>query len=403
MNSDIRRLALSDIDSVFLGLQPVPIQMAFFFPGTLSLEPLEDALNSIFPSFWPLLGTIGISSDGKPEVYLGKSHPRVKIAVKEFPQFQWSSKMDLNALSQMGLKRLSTSETPLFSAQLTRIQGGQILGVSMSHALVDGYSFFFFLEQWSRQSRGLSPAIPNHQRERHTGIKAKSLFLDEITKKEFTDATGFFFQSDSSENKKKNPFLDPSSTFDWETLEISQQELQEITEALSPDDGIRRSLNDVLCEFLYRKYGPEQGTLTVPVDVRRLSPRLKETRGAYFGNGIRPVTLQVRQPDPPGSIAHQVGVEVRKLRIEKVDATLNFLASLESRDGASPFQKFKVMDPDHGLLITNLSRLPLETLIFGNLAPSDLRILTPMVGAAVILPRATGAFVQISKPLLTQV
>lgn len=395
-------LILSDIDSVFLGRQPVPIQMAFYIPGTLSHSLLEQSLNSILPHFWPLAGTIHTSSNGKPEVQSRKQLSKVRIGSRNEPLFHWSPQMDLNSLSQISITPLSQSETPLFSAQLTNIQGGQVLGVSMSHALADGYSFFFFLDQWAKQSR-LTPAIiPNHERARHTGTKTETRILEDTPLEEFTESTGFFFETQtSSSSQSRDPFLDPTYTFDWQTVAISEEELTTHSKTLSPEDGIRRSLNDVLCELLYRKFGPQQGSLTIPVDVRRFSPRLKETQGTYWGNGIRPVTFRVSHDDSLGSIAHQVGTQVRKLRWEKVEATLNFLASLTTRNKRPAFEQFKVMDPERGLLVTNLSRLPLETLVFGDLAPSDLRILTPMVGAAVILPKAVGAFIQFSKPLLT--
>ncbi|MBX9768355.1 MAG: hypothetical protein K2X47_13860, partial [Bdellovibrionales bacterium] len=322
-------IEFSDIDSVFLGKQPVPIQMAFFFPGRLDADLVRNSLESVIKKFWPLAGVIDLRNPYRPRIQPNVSD--VVLFTQEAQDYLWTPGMDLNLLSKKTLSPLAPqgtkSPTPLFSAQLTNIKNGAVLGVSINHAVVDGYSFFFFMDQWSKVSRGEIPLAPTDDRFLHRGTAlGEKQDIASLDPDMFLEKTGFFKdQSANTLPSDQDPFLNPSAEFHWQTLTLSRTDLQAIAEQLNPPDGIRRSQNDILCEFLFRNHGPETGYLTIPVDVRRLSKRLTPT---YFGNGIRPVTLKVSRRDPVGSIAQRAGAEVRSLRPEKVEATLNFLATL---------------------------------------------------------------------------
>ena len=61
-------------------------------------------------------------------------------------------------------------------------------------------------------------------------------------------------------------------------------------------------------------------------------------------------------------------------------------------------EKIHLRHPQHGMIVTNLSRLPVRDIDFGSGAPAHFLTYAEVPGSAAILPAATGAEVLVIPP-----
>jgi hypothetical protein len=78
--------------------------------------------------------------------------------------------------------------------------------------------------------------------------------------------------------------------------------------------------------------------------------------------------------------------------------SLEVLDALRRQRGLAILDKIHVVHPVDGLLVTNLSRLPVLDLDFGTGAPTGYRILTAGQRAAVVLPADDGVEIRVCHP-----
>ena len=77
---------------------------------------------------------------------------------------------------------------------------------------------------------------------------------------------------------------------------------------------------------------------------------------------------------------------------------LKILRSLTKNEGLSVNEKIHVCPPESGLLVTNLSRLPVKDIEFNVGPPVKYEILTPTTRGAVVLPSHDGIEVRVCCP-----
>jgi len=78
--------------------------------------------------------------------------------------------------------------------------------------------------------------------------------------------------------------------------------------------------------------------------------------------------------------------------------SLRQLEALRRAEGPEALSRLHVAHPEAGLLVTNLSRVPVARLDFGSGAPSDYRIMTPAPRTAAVLPLQDGCAVDVCPP-----
>jgi hypothetical protein len=74
------------------------------------------------------------------------------------------------------------------------------------------------------------------------------------------------------------------------------------------------------------------------------------------------------------------------------------LGRLTKQEGVSVNEKIHVCHPENGLLVTNLSRLPVKDIEFNAGSPVKYEILTPANRGAVVLPGQDGIEVRVCCP-----
>ncbi len=378
-------MRLSPVDHVFTGAGAYPINFLFFFESLIDEHKLKASLEKTLQFFSPV----------------GSHLKKMSDETLEFDQnfkFGWNVQETLTAPDMSNLKDLqryfksakSTVGENLLEVTLSHFQGRSALGVSLSHCVVDGYSYFMFLTSWSKAMRNLDFHKPDLDR-----LKLVPLEKAPFNEASVFEATGFAY------SQQARP--DDLNDIRWELIDYSEEDLKKLYSNTTAQSALRLSMNDVLCADLWKKLARkyqksgEELTLACAFDYRRVYPKIGPL---YFGNAVRGASFKLSYDELMSStnalIAEKIGGAVRSINEEKALASLQYLESLRNKKGLESMTHFHVADPQTGFLMTNLSRLPLLELDFGAGAPVDFRILTPARRTAVILPLANGLRIQIA-------
>ena len=152
-------IPLSPIDHVFTGVGSYPIEFVFAYKDTIDSARLRNSLDETLGQFLPLrskLVKISEHSYGLQPADDGLSFEVTALS----ETFE-----DSGDVSRFLDSVHSVEGEPLTRIKLTQTPRGSVLGVSISHALADGFSYFHFLSSWSRVFQGKRILSPSHQRE----------------------------------------------------------------------------------------------------------------------------------------------------------------------------------------------------------------------------------------------
>jgi shikimate O-hydroxycinnamoyltransferase len=292
----------------------------------------------------------------------------------------------------------SVEGEPLIKVRLTRTPAGSVLGVSLSHSVADGFSYFYFLTSWSRIFHGKSVYPPSHQR---------TLLITDSEKKE-GHVTG------EDVLKESGLFLGPRrpaisrDKLVWETIRLGKQELQTMLAEAQEGSAVRFSFNDVVTAMLWKKFIPQwnQGGegettyMSCPVDFRRLLEGFPQN---YFGNAVVLATTEITYKQLLSAslteLAQIIRDRVASVGEAYINGTMVVLDHLQKQSGPGINEYIHVAHPGYGMLVTNLSRLPVPEVEFNAGPPVSYEILTPAQRGAVILPSKDGIEIRVCCPV----
>jgi NRPS condensation-like uncharacterized protein len=289
----------------------------------------------------------------------------------------------------------STEDNPLTKITLTHTSKGSVLAVSISHALVDGFSYFHFLMSWIRISKGERFIPPYIDRDLFSGIIQKS--EKEITKDELLNNCGLFY------SKKR----EDTETQANERFFIPTKKIKAISE-LARSKNMLLTENDVITGMLWKKYftdwsinGSNPETyLSFPFDFRRVLNRFPKN---YFGCaitfGTAKLSLRELSEMPEENIAQIVKNSVSKIKNNYISQSISTLENFRQQKGTGEFEKLHLRHPENGIIITNISRLPIRDLDFGNGAPTDVLTYAEVLRSAAILPAEGGVEILAASPV----
>jgi shikimate O-hydroxycinnamoyltransferase len=285
---------------------------------------------------------------------------------------------------------------PLARFRLTQTASGSVLGVSLSHAVVDGFSFFYFLSGWSRLHRGLPCPPPVDARETLAASGPAVPAPEDV--EAFRLATGLVLDAPRPATER--------AALRWTRRVFAKAELKALLGEAQAACPVRLSHNDVVSAWLWRDHASawiapceERAYLNCPVDVRRVVPGFPET---YFGcavavAGVSTPAAGLRE-QPLHALARLVRDAVAAVDAERLRGSLAVLDALRRRDGVAAFERVHVVHPRAGLLVTNLSRLPVRQVEFDAGPPAAFDILAPAERCAIVLPAEDGLDVRICEP-----
>jgi hypothetical protein len=382
---------LNPIEHVFTGTGSQPITFAFSFAAALDAEALRRGLEetlALFPLARSRLQRISDTAYALQVFEAGLTFDVVKTG----PTF------DRRRRVEEYVTPVSTSE----GEQLTRIvlvqtPRGSVLAVSMSHALVDGFSFFHFLSSWARTCRGaclLPPSMEGRAVPADSNPRAELVAAEEVL-----DRCGLFYGEPRGS--------EPVAPEDTERFLLAEQEIAELRRSIDPSHGARLTDNDLITAFLWKKYlpawidaaGDPAVYVTCPVDFRRIVPGFPRT---YFGCALRFATASIGldrlSRAPVGELATLVRSAVSGITAASVAASLRALEDLRCTEGLAALERIHLRHPRRGMIVTNLTRMPIGDIDFGPGPPSDFLAYAEVRGSAAILPARGGVEVLIVRP-----
>jgi shikimate O-hydroxycinnamoyltransferase len=387
-----KTISLSSIDHLFTGVGSYPIEFIFSYQGFLDETALSSSLEKIIPYFPPIASILVKLSDDSYGFELTEDSLVFEV-VKSGQNF------DENNKKYEYINPVDTKEgNPLAKIRITHTPVGSVLGVSISHAIADGFSYFHFLSSWARMFHGKQFLAPVHQRDLLIAESDRNSYT--ISSDDVLDSAGLFLNG-----KRK---IIAKEDLKWESRVFRNEELKDLLSGAQKKGEIRLSFNDIVTaqlskEFLLRWGKPDNGSLcyiSCPVDFRRI---LEDFPKTYFGNAVALATTSIDYHQLKeislSELALMIRGNVKKVDEKYIKKSLETLSALRRQQKRKIFEKVHVMHPGGGLLVTNLSRLPIHELEFNAGPPTGFSILTQTVRGAVVLPHSNGLEARVCCPV----
>ena len=383
-------MPLSPVDHVFVGRDAYAIAFLLYFEAPLDPQRLQRALAQTARKFWPV-GARLVAPDGAP---LAFAPSRAPLDFAELPARPTLPDFtDPAALAEFAGPAASEPGLPLASFRLARVGAGSVFVATISHVVVDGYSYFFFLSTLAAlyrreltslgywQRRLLRPDLDRRPLRPPVAAPAGSPPLDP---ENFYARTGITL----AEERRVPPLKDSR----WEFVRFARPELDAALAEARLATGEKLSAHDLLSARLWKKIAAEWHDHDEPLeissafDIRRTHPSMS---ARYFGNAIRATVLRLSRTEvlewPVARLAQRIRGATRAITPATVQDALACMEETRLIHGAGVFQRMHVSHPRRGFLVTNLSRVPLATLDFGGGPPRQLVPLTPAPRSAIVL------------------
>lgn len=382
-------IPLSPIDHIFTGIGSYPIEFVFAYDEQIDAERLLESLENVLASFGPAKSQI-VNEEGR--FIFKETDPGFSFEVLES-----ATSFDETDDRELFIDPVSTQEGEVLTRiRLTQTPKGSVLGVSISHCVVDGFSYFYFLTCWAKAFHEKSFYPPDHDR----NILIKN---DQASKQysaeDIREQAGLFLEHRRSDVQRDKLV--------WETIQMPSSELKAMLTEAQEDCQVRLSFNDVIVASLWKKYilkwagdrADRISYISCPFDYRRLIDYVPLT---YFGNAVALITtafpIEMLADAKISDLAIMVRKSIGSVSEEYIHTGLKALYGLNQNKGLSVNEHLHVSHPESGLLVTNLSRLPVKDIEFNAGPPVKYEILTPANRGAVILPSADGVEVRVCCP-----
>lgn len=384
--------SISSIDHIFTGVGSYPIEFIFLYEGYLEVDGLKQSLDKTISNF-PAISSILVKQS--EDAYAFQFSPEGVI----FDVIVSKVNYEDNNRKYEYINPVDTQEgNPLTKIRITHTPKGSVLGVSISHSIVDGFSYFHFLSSWARIFQGKQFLPPTHQR--NLLISDKVSFNNPISSKDVLQKAGLFLDI------KRKPIAKEDLIWDSRIFKI--EELKELLTGAQSECKIRLSHNDIVTAKLSQEYLQKWNQskedckcyISCPVDFRRIKEGFPKT---YFGNAVAlastEIDFQSLMQISLADLAVKIRSNVGRVNDAYINGSIDTLTALRIQDSRKIFEHIHVMHPHNGLLVTNLSRLPVPDIEFNAGAPVKYDILTQSVRGAVILPHPDGLEARVCCPI----
>lgn len=395
---------LSPIDHAFTGKGAYPIEFMFYYPNGLDVSRLQIKLDSLSSIFWPVFGKLEESVDQLLKVsWTGEKATIIEEDWRDRDMPDFSDPKDVAKFSTPVDSEVGKD---LAAFKVFHLKQGSALAVNISHCIVDGYSYFLFMWHWStmcqkfslsnKTKRSLS--LPVHDR---SLLTPKEVDQDPAVDNETCfQKTGFSLHSSPRE-------------FSWDDCQwkFYRYPVSDVKQILSDFNSSeqRVSVNDVLCAMLLKdvlakeNFFNEEAVISSAFDYRRI---IRSLGKRYFGNAVRTASFKLATEELSsmsiGDLALQVGRTNRSIKEKEAWESLSYMEGLRLKKSTWEIpivQGARVADPNNGILMTNLSRVP--EIDFGSGPAEVVVILTPAPRSAVITKANEDFVVRLSPPAKT--
>lgn len=400
-------MPLSPIDLVFLGRSGYSVEFLFVFDYPLDLARLRKSAEAVSRKFWPMRSrlcedsTFGMAFEGSNSIDLAVIPDRAEL--------------DLNAP-----RELAAFHRPVFSVPgepLSRLTYGRVghssaLAINISHCVVDGYSFFMFagalaahyrsggwnVSKWVERLKlyGFRPDLDRRKLQPKTA-EDDSKILSDIDAEQVYQRTGI-----SWAGPRTMPGIESAK---WKFIVFSESKLKDMLAEAAKTTEARVSRHDVIAAALWQETARDWGvgsgdlTCTSAFDYRRVN---KDLSPLYFGNAVRCAAVRLNGQQviemPTGKLAAMIRSATSAIDDQAARDSLLCVTQIRRAKGMGALQEMHVSNPQSGLLVTNLSRFPLDRFDFGGGAARGLVPLTSAPRAAVLLAHPDGIVARVQGP-----
>jgi hypothetical protein len=387
---------LAPVDYVFTGNMACPVTFAFSFAEQLDPGRIEQSLSELIACIPWLGGRLRAVSDDA-FAYEVDARPRVALSVTHKDR----TFDELRDHELVPLVRSFDGE-PLMHARLTQTPEGSVLAVSMSHALVDGFSFFLAMSKWAALTRGEQVEAPVMERLLRAQESYVAASLADVEAQTLLEKTGLFL----GEPRPAEDALPRQ-----ERLHLSAAALSELFADAQRSVDQKITKNDVLTAWLWRTYGAQLWSdadnpevyMSCPVDVRRLlGPENSNAFGCTINFATARATRRELMHLSLGQLATRIQQSVSSVFASSWVESVATLEALRRVRGLRGPQSIALRHPQRGMLVTNMSRLPLHQLDFGSGAPITARLISQLSGVAGVLPARDGMTVTLYRDPTTR-
>jgi len=387
----MKTMPLSPVDYIFTGVGSQPITFAFSYQNRMDPDVLQKSLTETLDYFPILRSQLNKISENDYEFQITEEGLIFNV-VESNQAFEESS-----GITQYISPVSSIEGKPLTKITLTQTPKGSVLAVSIAHALADGFSYFHFLSSWARIGRGdpiIDPFLDRSIFSKNSAHRGKIITSDSI----YTDC-GLFYGD-------KRPELQTGRIHEEHIL-ISAETISSCIEDVKQKHDISLTENDVITAKLWKKYIPRWNKeddnpktyVTCPFDFRRIMTDFPKN---YFGCALCFATASLDFKElleaSIGDLAILIRNSVSKI---KNDYILNYLKTLEAfreQHGLAAMEEVHLRHPLHGLIVTNLTRLPVRDIDFGYDAPVNFSAYAEVLASAALLPAEQGVEVLVIHP-----
>lgn len=359
-------IPLSFLDAAFVGAASCPIEFVFTYQKGLQRAALQRGLDQVLCDFPALTCAVELEDASQRWVFAPRAQP---------PLIEERGADDAPLASVVTLPG-----EPLLRIVLRREAERDTLGVSMSHAVADGAGYLQLLCAWSAALRGEPYPRPDHDRAAVDALAQREEAARDLTPDSFFDRTGISWLPHLHRDRLGGV------TF-----------LRERVPPPSPVVGASESA--VLAAACLRRWVSQRGgarsvRIACAVDLRRraagISPR-------FFGNASYGASRRWSRAEydqtADADVARQLYQSVQRSDRATAQRALSTLRALLLREGPGVAAFLHPADPAQGILVTDLSRLPLTSLDLGVGPPLDFAIVTRAPNA-VVVTASSGALYQ---------
>ena len=388
-----RSLELAPTDYLFVGPGRLAIQVLYYFENRLDFELLKTGLRRVAQSFYPINSRL-IKNGDRAYVIEESADPPDFTEVISTEALPEQDKPTTFQPFRVSFNPLAPGDK-LAKFRLVQLKSGSLLNVNVSHAIADGYSYYYFLTAWAAACRGEPFQEPIH---------ARSVLRDKA--KTYLKEQANHLSDGELELGPRSPDLEFDPTTEHiETLRIEPEQLiAEARKSVEPDMRSWLTENSVVTALVWQTYARALGvtgelTLACPMDFRRLMPELSP---AFFGNASAPAILRLTSEEvlnlPIGQLAIRISDSIHRCDAVTLIRYSAKIDQLRVEHGLAAVDRMGLVDPRTGLIVTNVARFPLPPVDFGSGKFTREYTPTNYAGTGVIVSEGAGIKVRLAYP-----
>ncbi len=387
----MHNISLGPIDYLFTGNNSQPITFAFSFKTRIDHVHLQNSLDTTLEAFPVVRSQLHKVNDR--ELAFNIIDEGLNFSVHETDKTFNKDDHIENYIEPVW----TTENQPLTRISITHTPEGTVVAVSISHALVDGFSYFHFLSSWARISRGdriLSPHIP-----RDMFSKFIQAGTNQITRDILYNDCGLFLDNRRTEKNSRDMTIE-REYIQNDTIKSYIDEVHQIRNLVISE-------NDVITAMLWKKYIPawtaagedKKVYITCPFDFRRTLTGFPKN---YFGCGLCFATAETTRNHllnaSIGDLALLIKKSISVVEDEYIKQSLSTIDSFRRQNDTVELERIHLRHPLTGMIVTNLTRLPIRDIDFGSGTPEDFLAFAEIEQGAAILPAKNGVEALVANP-----